>query len=1168
MRVVPFLACARPRPSGLRGLTLLALLFLMSLDLFGLPVFPRGRGVLSGPCLALDSPVEVQPQPSEPANLGPRQDILRKLGLGSGHGDTLGFGYYELVNGAPVAVEGEAWTWDHKGRDPLEGWTAVDHTANTRAWFGHLSATRWKGHGNPGDPPIPSGNGCVWLGAFQDHADSLCWKEGLGYGNNWCQVLISPPLAYNGNGPVTLRFKYFNDTEDPSDHTRVVLRIVGGRDVPLNEGGFRGRIGTPPGGPWGRFAREITRADFGGYLPRQFHIVVQFDSDEGSSDEDGGHATPFGPFGLDDVQLSGALTQGDVAYDFENGLQEWSVAYRHGSGALFAARPLGRYTIEDAGPCGLSGNVIGFHNDDDQHPDGQWVLAYSPPVDRSPYKGYENVFADWDMYGVMPANNGVFYRAGWSYWPYQCADAKEPGWSARVGDPTWQYTGGPPDCLHRRIHAASSGVPEDCRLVRLTFEVTSSCETFGIPDSVCTGLTNFTPVIDNVRILMTQVPMGKLAFEQLSFDNGDSLIVRDSKVGRVRYSFPPEEAGFLNLACRRPDQPRLAAWVVRNLALPAGQTGTPAEEISARFPLADLAVEPGQTLERLSYCLTITPSPLLDQEYHSWRGSNYWHSAVPVRQVTIDGLGAGGGTSCALAWPAEGIPDFGSYDAPVSTDPGIWIGQEMPNLDLDRGDRAADQNGALPAAFANVLHWLAGKQTTLDINSRLRETYSDLEHLLGRSPGEPAGDRNAIQAVLDYGEAYELPLRIRYQSGFLSGPILSSSGLSQAECVSPTTTPRIVLTRLFDAAVAGRGVVVISGGWYQDRDNLRRYGGTAAALAGISSVCQVTKLTLRYDDIQRDGHGPVQEQSEAFALPGGMIRLPGLDRVARPDAGGPPRPLLAFLETAVEVAYDEKVEPIEQEHTFAAYGEWFLRTLPPHHRLSVRFPDKPGHGYRTTVYQMRRDCSPSRLAKIRVWNGNAGTTRRIANNLDRCMTVAVQNEDWIPGRNRPDRYTVKLRMEEAGIDESSSSSNEEAGAGFIVGVMDGQSDEFDNVTAPAALYKDAVGGPLEGVPRLLGSAGVASLTLSHEIGAWNPYWNRLALHLGVANTRHPGTLLIECPQAGFRDHVTVDHAGVYLLDLGQVSPAAQISLILSADDALEFELDAIGLSSEVRPEGK
>lgn len=434
--------------------------------------------------------------------------------------DTIDFGFYEIrLDGLKYAVLGGKWTFDHGAADPLEGWTATDLTANDKDYWRHMTQAIWNAEGNGGQwPAMNASVGIALCGATKGHADSLGWEAGVGYGNNWCQRLTSPTLVYDGSGSVDLSFNYFNQTEPEYDYSKVFVNS-GAVSTLLNPPGFDGFVGIDTLGVITQvsYARSILNAELGGgTTQRNFTIVLEFKSDGGLSDEDGtsGWDDFYGPWGVDNVLVQNNLVPNTpMSYNFDNGLQGWTASKCPGIGSFMGIAPRSNYVLQDPCACELSGNILKFHNANNEHPVFQHVMAYSPIADRKTdignpqYLSYNRIMMDWDQYSELPQENGVFYRSGWSYYPYE--NPNIPGliqWSPRVGINTFYYTGADPVCVGDRNIGTDWGLPTTVEKVKAVYEVYSCCECFGIPPEICTDITNFTPIIDNIRIRNVGVP--------------------------------------------------------------------------------------------------------------------------------------------------------------------------------------------------------------------------------------------------------------------------------------------------------------------------------------------------------------------------------------------------------------------------------------------------------------------------------------------------------------------------------------------------------------------------------------------------------------------------------------------------------------------------------------
>ncbi|MCA9729466.1 MAG: hypothetical protein KC729_17395, partial [Candidatus Eisenbacteria bacterium] len=436
---------------------------------------------------------------------------LRHAQRGGG-ADTVSYGD---IGPDGFSIFGDVWDWDDPDQpgDPLMGWYATDNSVAAGVFGRRVDASIWDGHDNTVDAPILTGNGSLWIGAFEDEADGLCYEAGLGYGSYWCQQILSPVVTLVSSADINLSFRYFNGTELNFDYTRVLLRTIpAGDEIVLGPpDGFTGPIGlasdSPLHPPVGQtFDTGIPTSALNGAT--QFQLVFQMTSDGGWDDEDGDYGTDFGAFGLDDVAMSGGAS---LTADFETDEEGWGFEACPGVGTYFGVGNLASYQIADLCGCGLSGNLLEFHDDSREHPRGQWMSARSNPTDvqdmvarlgASPNQ--LAIIGEWDQYSDMPRNNGVFYRPGWDYYPYECPVSGTIGWSGRVGPNTFFYNAGP-SCSRLRQSQTGGFLPAGTEQVRFVYEIYSSCDAFGIPPTEC-GSTNFTPLVDNVRVRGTKVP--------------------------------------------------------------------------------------------------------------------------------------------------------------------------------------------------------------------------------------------------------------------------------------------------------------------------------------------------------------------------------------------------------------------------------------------------------------------------------------------------------------------------------------------------------------------------------------------------------------------------------------------------------------------------------------
>lgn len=442
--------------------------------------------------------------------------------FGKARMDTIWYGGHD---GNGYAVEGGVWDFeDGQGGGDLQGWYGVDLTENTGAhWGARVTADDFD---CPAEAPIIDaglGNsGQLWFGKHGEAADQGCWvcdaggdcsdpASRVGYANNLCQQADSPPLPYS-DGDITLRFDYFLDCEGhPYDFVRVQLVpiVTGFEETPVLiknvDDGTGGNIGSPDE-PAAFFETLSASAIPGGTT--SFKVRFEFTSDGGWSDEDAGGniCSTFGPFGADSIVVTETGAGELAAYDFEEGDEGFSFAHCPGVGDFVDIHPLDDYTLLEPCDCGLDGWILAYHDENFEHPGdsdgsgtGQANVAVSPIVDRSdhPAPDFNDIFYEADLYAWLPLNNGVLYRPGAQYYPWTCTESGFTGWSPRIGQDTWWYWGDP-ICYKNRNNFTVDGVPGNADLYRVMLEVLSCCYCFGIGDD-CTGVTNETPLLDNIR---------------------------------------------------------------------------------------------------------------------------------------------------------------------------------------------------------------------------------------------------------------------------------------------------------------------------------------------------------------------------------------------------------------------------------------------------------------------------------------------------------------------------------------------------------------------------------------------------------------------------------------------------------------------------------------------
>ncbi len=418
-------------------------------------------------------------------------------------------------DGNGVAVEGGTWTWDDvpPGWDPLQGWISIDDTANPADYYQRVDEDVFLSHGDPVVPMFPGSEGQLWCGIHEDEALSRDFVTGMGYQNLMCQWTYSPehpidPIAQD----VAISFLYCNDSEIDYDFTHLYLVCFDGGGAEIDQyevDAFTGVIGTPD---VPETYQTIVPAGSLDPATATVRLALKTTSDPAWSDQDGLYDSENGPFMVDDVSL--ALGEDIFTFDFEDGPQGWTFQRCPGVGHYMGLIDEDTYApwldeMEPSGDCsGLMGNVLELNDeagspyDPPGHPVGQRELAISGTVARGnhPPEVWDLTRLRFDEYWYCRMVYGSYVSIGYLYYPYTTPENPAPRWSPR--NYPWYYFGynNQPQCLSP--DALMPDVPTEWDSLRVFFEIYTSCESFGVPPSLCTeeGNAYGGPLFDNVRV--------------------------------------------------------------------------------------------------------------------------------------------------------------------------------------------------------------------------------------------------------------------------------------------------------------------------------------------------------------------------------------------------------------------------------------------------------------------------------------------------------------------------------------------------------------------------------------------------------------------------------------------------------------------------------------------
>lgn len=455
-------------------MALTALLFLLATGIA--QARPAVRVELPGVSLPPGAAMEMLATPGSPTALS------RLITTGAVETTYFGGTVWAADSNRYEALPGGTWTFDSGEGSSLvppgyackpagyhrtfEGWTEVTQADKAAVDFWRRTTTCAIG-----------GGASMWLGKTVAEAGALCYAAGAGYGHNW-DYYVGKTFQYPGSGTITLSFDYAVDAEPTFDYLHVKVDTSGTAPAPAALVLLHSSTGSTSG-------HAVLTLQPGVSLPAHagpVRILFHGTSDAGYDDEDGSYATTCGLAAIDNVTLTGAVTD---AATFETGDNGWAPVTFCGDGQwadlahLSSLGPLPDCTI-NLGTCAMSDSVLLFHQ-----PGLNWFydplsdIVLSPWINlrRAGVTSLAGCFLEFDGYFNLRASSYAYTRFLVQWTPGPCAGSGGTS-SALITLPSAYWGGFQPRCLANgqpeRIDL-SPYVPADARDVRVGIGFFANC---------------------------------------------------------------------------------------------------------------------------------------------------------------------------------------------------------------------------------------------------------------------------------------------------------------------------------------------------------------------------------------------------------------------------------------------------------------------------------------------------------------------------------------------------------------------------------------------------------------------------------------------------------------------------------------------------------------------
>ncbi|MFH1195760.1 MAG: T9SS type A sorting domain-containing protein [bacterium] len=620
-----------------------------------------------------------------------------------------------------------------------------------------------------------------------------------------------------------------------------------------------------------------------------------------------------------------------------------------------------------------------------------------------------------------------------------------------------------------------------------------------------------------------------------------------TNVGMLTFSYTPFENGnyFFNMTIINPSTNQMG-WGIQNLFIPGMNYTTYPQSISVNFPLDIIGVEPGEFLDLVNYYYEVMANPMT----YAPTGNPGEADVIPLLQDVSNGRV---NTYTPETSPFDWYPEFWQDIQPKDE---VYIScnpddpKSMPNIDLNKKTYDGDKGGCGPAAAANSLSWLKKTHPEINFPTDLRNTFNQLSSLMNRKGKDGVEDNAFIRAKVDFAEMYNLPIKVKYQDNQSDGPILSSTGQTQAECMDASIGSFPTKEFLVNEAKDGEDIEI--GYTYSSGS------GHFVTLNGTVTYGSDTYIYCKSDGNQEEAGGTHNLYSRV-AIENDKIKLPGHSN--------------ATVDIIVSESYDPDFTPPSTEVKFGRYCQMVRRLIPPGHKLIITYPDDAKSSYSTTIWEYS-EIHREWWSKKTVWNFCGEKTFDLVNYSSNPNVFIIHNDDDAYGttpnqigkENISESYTINISHAiPADSGDVTSPCNESEYAGFSMGWDDDSEEEFSDSTDATVNFTVEIGCLLSDLPQSMNPNGTTRLNVNYSIPEINKYWSDLEFKLGIVSVETPGTVTLSFSNSPVPQtiEITNDTRDISI-PIGGVQNAGSFSFSISTVGTnTAFTIDNIGIPTNV-----